>query len=103
LLPSKSATPKRRLAQFLLTDPEAILYHNEPIYCDGTRVGLILSGAYGHTLGGSVGMGYVNHTEGVTAEFLAGAHFEVQIANRRIPARVSLAPMYDPMRQRIFI
>ncbi len=47
------------MLQFLLQDPEPLLYHNEPILRDGEVVGYISSGAYGHWLGGAVGLGYV--------------------------------------------
>ena len=30
---------RRRMVQFKLTDPEKLLYHNEPIWRDGVRVG----------------------------------------------------------------
>ena len=35
--------PKRRLVQFVLENPEPLLYHNEPIYRDGKLVGLTSS------------------------------------------------------------
>ncbi len=50
---------QKRLVQFRLTDPEPLVYHNEPILRDGQVVGYLSSGAYGHTLGGAIGMGYV--------------------------------------------
>ncbi len=40
-----------RMVQFRLTDPEPLLYHNEPIVRDGQIVGYLSSGAYGHHLG----------------------------------------------------
>jgi 4-methylaminobutanoate oxidase (formaldehyde-forming) len=33
--------------------------------------------------------------------WLDAGHWEVQVANRRVPARVSLAPLYDPKMLRI--
>jgi len=48
-----------RLVQFKLTDPEPLLYHNEPIVRDGEIVGYLSSGGYGHHVGAAVGMGYV--------------------------------------------
>ncbi len=48
------------MVQFKLTDPEPLLYHNEPILRDGEIVGYLSSGSYGHHLGGAaMGMGYV--------------------------------------------
>jgi 4-methylaminobutanoate oxidase (formaldehyde-forming) len=46
-------------------------------------------------------MGYIIEKTGVTPEFVAAGRFEIQTADRRVPARVSLAPMYDPKRERI--
>ena len=55
-----------RLVQFLLTDPEPLLHGEEPILLGGDVVGYVRSGAYGHTLGGAMGFGYVDHADGVT-------------------------------------
>ena len=52
-----------------------LLYHDEPIWRDGKRVGRITSGMYGHTLGGAVGLGYVDLGAPSAAEdFLAGRY-----------------------------
>ena len=58
---------RKRLVQFLLQDPEQMLYHHEPILRDGVIVGHLTSGNYGHTLGGSVGLGYVEVEEDIDA------------------------------------
>lgn len=92
---------KRRLVQFLLADPEPLLYGEEPILMDGDPVGYLRSGAYGHTLGGAMGMGYVEHPDGVTGDLLAASSFEILIAGDRVPASVSLRPMYDPKNERV--
>ena len=52
------------MLQFLLEDPEPLLYHNEPIWRGDEIVGHITSGMYGHTLGGAVGLGYVSQAAG---------------------------------------
>jgi 4-methylaminobutanoate oxidase (formaldehyde-forming) len=90
-----------RLVQFLLEDPEPLLYGEEPILYQGTAVGYLRSGAYGHTLGGAMGMGYVEHADGVTADMVNSGGFEVQVAGERVPAKTSLRPMYDPKGQRV--
>ena len=77
------------------------MYHDEPIYRDGTRVGAISSAAYGHTLGASVGMGYVHHEGGIDKDYLAAGSFEIDIAGDRIPAEASLRPFYDPTSARV--
>jgi 4-methylaminobutanoate oxidase (formaldehyde-forming) len=102
LLAQRAAgAPRRRLVQFLLEDPEALVYHNEPIYRDGVRVGFVTSGMYGHTLGAAVAMGYVGHPDGVSTGFVTSGRYEVQLAERRVRARASLAPLYDPKSLRV--
>jgi len=93
--------PKRRLVQFLLDDPEALVYHNEPIYRDGERVGFVTSGMYGHTLGGAVALGYVANAHGCTDQYVLSGRFEIELASRKVPAKVSLTPMYDPKSARV--
>ena len=87
----------RRLVQFALQDPEPLLYHNEPVWRDGTRVGRITSGMFGHTLGRAIGLGYVA-SEGalVTPDFVTSGTFEIEVAGTRHPASASLKPLYDP-------
>ena len=92
----------QRLVQFLLSDAQAMLYHNEPIYRDNEIVGYIASGMYGHTLGGSVGLGYVtNNGSGVTAAWIKAGHYEIEVAGQRIAATASLRPLYDPANERV--
>ena len=90
-----------RLVQFLLEDPEPLLYGEEPIIYQGEPVGYMRSGAYGHTLGGAMGMGYVEHADGVTVDFVNSGGFEIQVAGERFPAKTSLRPMYDPKGLRV--
>jgi len=95
VLRKKEAGLARRLVQFRLTEPDAMLYHNEPILRDGRIVGQLTSGAYGHTLGGAVGLGYVPCAGEDPAAVLAST-YEIDVAGRRIRAEASLRPMYDP-------
>jgi 4-methylaminobutanoate oxidase (formaldehyde-forming) len=100
LLKQKVAGPlRRRLVQLRLPDlgPETpMLYHNEPILRDGVIVGSVTSGAWGHRVGASLGMGYVVAPEGVTDHWLATGTWEVEVAWRRWPVRVQRQPWYDP-------
>ena len=43
-----------------------MMYHEEPIYRDGAIVGATTSGAWGHRVGRSLGMGYVHNRDGVS-------------------------------------
>ena len=101
-LRAQGARPlSRRLAVFTLEDAEPLLLGDEPIWRDGALVGRVTSGAYGHTLGRSVGLGYVTHPDGVDERFLASGRWEVEIACARVAARASLTPPYDPESRRI--
>jgi 4-methylaminobutanoate oxidase (formaldehyde-forming) len=91
----------RRLVQFLLKDPGPLLFHHEPVLCDGRYCGYIRAGAYGHTLGASVGLAVIEHEDGITAEFLRSRSFEIEINDQRVQAVASLAPMYDPKSERV--
>jgi 4-methylaminobutanoate oxidase (formaldehyde-forming) len=101
LLGERERPLSRRLVVFLLDDPEPLLYHDEPIWRDGALVGRITSGAYGHTLGRAVGLGYAEHADGVTDAFVADGRWEVEIAGDRHGARAQLAPPYDPKGLRV--
>ena len=98
LLKDREAGPAKRLLQFKLLDPNPLLYHNEPIWRDDALVGHVTSGAYGHTLGGAIGLGYV---DAARAPDPAQGGFSIEVAGERIPAEVSSVPMYDPRNKRI--
>jgi glycine cleavage system aminomethyltransferase T/glycine/D-amino acid oxidase-like deaminating enzyme len=101
LLRQREAGSDRRLLQFLLEDPMPLLYHDEPVWRDGVMVGRTTSGAYGHVLGGAVGLGYVRSGAMPMAEFVATGRYEIEVAGTRIGAKASLAPMWDPKGLRI--
>jgi 4-methylaminobutanoate oxidase (formaldehyde-forming) len=92
----------RRLVQFRLTEPEPLLYHNEPIVRDGKIVSYLSSGAYGHHLGGAIGLGYVPCAGETAADVLASS-YEIDVAGTRVRAEASLRPMYDPKSERVKI
>lgn len=83
------------------TSPDIILSGRETIYRDGQRVGWLSSGGFGHTLGRSIGMGYVRNPEGVSADYVLSGRYELEVATIRVPAEVSLAPLYDPKMARV--
>ena len=95
---------KKRLVQVKLSDDSAsapLLYHEEPIIRDGAIVGSIKSGAWGHRLQKSIGMGYVACEAGVTREWLATGSWEIEVACKRYAATAQLEPLYDPKNERI--
>ena len=91
---------ENRLLQFKLTDPEPLLYHNEPIVRNGDIVGYLSSGAFGHHLGAAMGLGYVP-CKGETAAEVLESTFEIDVAGTRVMAEASLKPMYDPKSERV--
>ncbi|MEM6987934.1 MAG: FAD-dependent oxidoreductase, partial [Pseudomonadota bacterium] len=102
LLAQREKRPlSKRLVQFQLKDPEPLLYHGEPIEFDGKVVGYTTSGNYGHHLGGAIGMGYVKHADGVTADMVNSGNWHIRVAGELIPAVASLKPLYDPSNERI--
>lgn len=87
---------KKRLAMFTLDDPDPLLLGDEPIYRNGEIAGRITSGSYGHTIGRSVGMGYVEDEAGVNGEYIRSGKYEIEIKSDRFEAVGSLRPPYDP-------
>jgi 4-methylaminobutanoate oxidase (formaldehyde-forming) len=92
---------RRRLVVFVLDDPEPLLYQDEPIWRDAVLVGRITSGAYGHTLGRAVGLGYVAHADNVSEAYVASGRWELEVAGDRVGVRAQLAPPYDPKSFRV--
>ncbi|WP_288585556.1 FAD-dependent oxidoreductase [uncultured Methylobacterium sp.] len=102
LLRQKERGLTRRLVQFAMNEAEPLLYHNEPILHDGRIVGRVTSGMFGHTVGRSIGLGYVeNGGAVVTADFINGGGFEIEVAGTRHGATASLKPLYDPSNLRV--
>jgi 4-methylaminobutanoate oxidase (formaldehyde-forming) len=96
LLAQQEQGVSRHLVQLKLNDPEPLIYHNEPIWRGDEIVGHITSAAYGHTLAGAVGLGYVSAEPGAPADSVLGDDYEVEVACERFSAEVSLRPLYDP-------
>ncbi|WP_017998927.1 FAD-dependent oxidoreductase [Paracoccus sp. N5] len=105
ILAQKAAgLPRKRMVNIALMDdgPDApLMYHEEPILRDGQIVGSITSGAWGHRVNLSLGMGYVNNPAGVSKDWLESGRWLVEIAGTHHAARVQLAPFYDPERTRL--
>lgn len=89
----------KRMITLALEDDSAaspLMYHEEPIYRDGVLVGSTTSGAWGHRVNKSLGMGYVRCEQGVTRDWIESAKWEVEIAWKRYGAKIQFAPFYDP-------
>ena len=90
------AGPKKRLACFVLTDPEITLWGTEPILWNGKISGYTTSACYGPTLVASVAMGYLKNPNGgtITSSDLAENKFEIVLNGIPYAAKASLkAPL----------
>jgi glycine cleavage system aminomethyltransferase T/glycine/D-amino acid oxidase-like deaminating enzyme len=102
LLKQKQAGPlKKRFVQFLLDDPEPLLYFGEMIHRNGKVVGYVRSGAYGFTLGGAVALSIIEDDEPISEEYIKNSKFEIEVNNVIYSAKASLRPMYDPKGERV--
>ena len=101
LLAQHEAGLRRRLLHFKLDDPTVFIIGDEPILIGDQIAGQTTSAAFGHSLGTSVAMGYVN-LEGRRIEAVIDAgDFAVEFAAVRHPIHVSLSPFYDPYSKRM--
>lgn len=80
---------------------DVILSGRETIYRNGERVGWLSSAGFGHTIGKSIGMGYVRNDDFIDKEFVLSGTYELEVATKRIPCEVHLDPLYDPKMERI--
>ena len=78
-----------------------MIYHEEPIYRNGVLVGSTTSGAWGHRVNLSLGLGYVKNEGGVTKDWLDSGSWEVELAWKRYKAKVQFQSFYDPKGERI--
>jgi heterotetrameric sarcosine oxidase gamma subunit len=102
LLARKARGPlQRRLVSLLVQDPAPQMFHAEIVRRDGVAVGYVRAASYGHTLGGAVGLAFLEPKQTVDEAFLTTGVWEVEIAGRNYPARVSARPLYDPRSERI--
>jgi 4-methylaminobutanoate oxidase (formaldehyde-forming) len=92
---------RKKLAGFTVDDPEIVLLGRETIFRDGRQVGWLTSGGYGYSVGLNIGYGYVRNAEGVSTDYLTSGAYELEIATERVPAKLHLAPLYDPGMERV--
>jgi 4-methylaminobutanoate oxidase (formaldehyde-forming) len=102
LVRQRDAGVRTRLVQFALEGSDVLLYHNEPIRRDGVIVGETTSGMHGHTIGKSLGMGYVSNPHGIAdAAYIEAGTYDIEVAGERVPATASLQPFHDPKSLRV--
>ena len=102
LLERKAQGPlQRRLVSVLVRDPAPQMFHAEVIRRNGRPVGYVRAASYGHTLGGAVGLAFLEPQQTVDAAYLSGGTWEVEIAGSLYPCQVSARPLHDPLGERI--
>jgi glycine cleavage system aminomethyltransferase T/glycine/D-amino acid oxidase-like deaminating enzyme len=97
----EQGAPVDRVVSLVVDDANVELFGNEPLHHNGSWVGYVRAAAFGHTIGGPVGLAQVHHADGVTSDFLAGGGFSLHTPDGMVPARLQIAPLYDPKRLRI--
>ena len=87
----------------MLDAPEPVLWGGELLLRDGAPAGQVTSAAYGHTVGGAVGLGYVSRDDGgaIDTEWLTSAKYQVDIAGALVAATAHIRAPYDPGSERI--
>jgi dimethylglycine dehydrogenase len=95
-LAERTAGPKRRFVVMEVSDADTEVIGYESIIKDGTAVGYVTSGAYGHCIDKSLAAGYVP-----TALARDGERFEIDMLGEIRTATVRLEPLYDPNGQRL--
>ena len=91
----------RKVLATFTTSGDTILSGRETIYRNGVRCGWLSSGGYGHTLGRSIGMGYVRASESIDRDYVLQGTYELEVATERVSAEVTLNPLYDPGMDRV--
>lgn len=101
-LEKAAAAPLRKLLTTFTTDrDDVVLVGRETILRDGTFAGYLTSGGFGYSIGKPIGLGYVRNADGVTAEYVTSGDYELVVAQERVKAKATLAPLYDPQNTRI--
>ena len=94
--------PRTRMLQFLLNDPEPLMYGNEiDLSRRCSEVGYIQVGGYGHSLGGAVGIGFAEIDQPLTAQIVEDGPWQIEIAGMKYDAIASLKPLYDPLLEKV--
>ena len=97
-LRDRDAPPSRRLVTLSVDATDADASGFEPIWLGDRLIGHTTSGGYGHCVGQSLAMGYVD-----TQLCDASARLEVTVVGQRRPARILSESPYDPAGARMRI
>ena len=93
-----SATKSRshRLVTLVVDAADADAYGDEPVLAGDRVVGFVTSGGYGHVVGASIALAYVE-----PAVATPDADLGVMILGDFRPARVAPEPLFDPSGKRM--
>ena len=90
-LQQRDREPSYRLVTLVVDAADADAYGDEPVLAEGRVVGFVTSGGYGHTVGASIALAYVEPRCAVPEAALC-----VTILGEDRPARIAALPLYDP-------
>lgn len=91
-----------KLVSVVVDDPEVALWGGELLLRDGDPVGFVSSGAFGPTLGRSVGLAYIERDRGIVdKDYITAGTYQLDVAGEVVDVGVSLRAPYDPSGARL--
>ncbi|HEX5018583.1 MAG TPA: FAD-dependent oxidoreductase, partial [Actinomycetes bacterium] len=96
VLQAKESTPARRLALLDIDATDADAAGDEGVWLNGELVGFTTSGAYGHHVGKSLALAYVDTAQVDDADLGRGPELIVDVVGEPRPARILAEAPYDP-------
>lgn len=91
LLSQRDRGIEKRLVTLVVDADGADAISDEPVWDGGVVIGSVTSGGFAHGVGESLALAYLQ-----TGWAVAGAEIAVQILGDKRPAKVTLAPRFDP-------
>lgn len=102
LAKQKEMGVNRKIVTFQIEDSQALLYHYEPIYRNGEKVGHMTSGQYSPLFKKSIGLGYIHNNKGIVDEnYILEADYKINILNQDFKATPFVSPPYDAKMEKI--
>jgi dimethylglycine dehydrogenase len=95
-LRQRDEEPPHRLVTLVVDAADADAYGDEPVLAGDRGVGFVTSGGYGHTVGASIALAYLE-----PAMITADAHLAVMILGEARPARLAPESLFDPSGKRM--
>lgn len=101
VLEARASAPVRRLTLLAVDSRDADASGDEGVWLDGHLVGFTTSGAYGHHVGQSLALAYVDTAVLDAAASGSSRHLTVDIVGEACRARILAQPPYDPSGARL--